>query len=474
MKKILFPLALFAATVLFSGGCKKYLDINHNPNAAEIPPLAGLLANATYFTAWDVFYVSDYTSYYSQYLASPNPGSSTDTYDQVNSSDAWQAMYGIMTSLYDMKQFGAAKGFNAYIGVADILMAHHLNMASNLWGNIPYSQAFLGVKNPTPVYDDQKALYDTCLALLDQGISALQQPDAKDELTTAAASDFIHGGVLASWLKTAHMLKARMLNQISKTSQYDAGKVLTELASGYTGNGDDAQVTAFVININPNPWDSVAIENAGLNLGGWLSTHYINASNGATFGVFDPRLPLTTDTTRYGDYRGTINGKGRIGTGTNHDECYLNQDNWYSLPSSPLQIATYAEALFLQAEALFRNGNKPDAYDAYLAGINAHMQKMGVSDTGRIRYTTDPAVAVGSGNITLSLIMKEKYAACFLSPVTWDDLRRFDYAYTGFSLPVGAQLNTFIRRMNYPDIAVTRNSKNIPTVTLTDHLWWDQ
>ena len=472
MKKIIFPLLILLTATLFSGGCKKYLDVNQNPNAAETPPLNGLLANVTYKTADNVFYVSNYTSYYTQYLASPNPAGPTDIYDLVDASKPWDSIYTIMTDLYDLKRFAAAKNLNAYVGVADILLALHLNMASNLWGNIPYSQAFLGVQNLTPAFDDQKALYDTCLNLLDQGIAILQQPGLAGQMDVS--SDFIHKASLAAWVKTAHVLKARMLNQVSKTASYDPAMIITELASGYIGNADDAQVTTYVADVNPNPWGEVAILNAGLDLDGWLSSYFVNATDGATYGVFDPRLPHITDTTKFGDYRGTPNGKGRIGTGTAHEECYLTEDGWYSTQTSPLQIVTYAEASFLNAEALFRRGNQPDAYAAYLAGIRAHLGKLGVADSAIQRYTTDPAVAVGAANITLPLIMKEKYIACFLSPITWDDMRRMDYAYKNFSLPVNALLTTFIRRMNYPTDEVSRNGKNIPVVQLTDHLWWDQ
>ena len=100
------------------------------------------------------------------------------------------------------------------------------------------------------------------------------------------------------------------------------------------------------------------------------------------------------------------------------------------------------------------------------------MDKMGVAASDA--YINDPIVSVGADNITLQLIMKEKYMACFLSPVTWDDLRRTDYEYTNFTLPVGALLSTFIRRMNYPNNELSRNGDNIPDVKLTDHLWWDQ
>jgi len=469
MKKTIIYISIFIFCLLTFGSCKKYLDINQNPNAATEAPITGLLANTTYNTAYNVFNASNITSYYVQYLSSPNPGSDVDIYNPIDPSGTWGGFYNIMTDLHDMKNYASQKSNNAYIGVADILMALHLNMASNLWGDIPYSQAFVGVSNLTPAFDNQQDIYDTAINLLDQGISALQQPDAGGELD--AASDFIHAGNAGAWIKTAHALKARMLNQLSKTSQYSATAVLSELNSAYTSNDDDAQVTTFAVR---NPWAQVALNNAGLDLDGWLSSYFVNATNGVTYGVFDPRLPLITDMTQYGDYRGTPNGQGRTGTGTENKECYLSVDGWYSSDNSPLQIITYVECLFMKSEAEFRNGDKEAAYTDYMNGIKTNMQKMGVTDTAITRYTSDPAVAVGAESLTLQLIFKEKYVGCFLSPVTWDDMRRFDYNYKDFNLPKGAVLSEFIRRTSYPTVETSANGANTPDVTLIDHLWWDQ
>ncbi|MGI8952436.1 MAG: SusD/RagB family nutrient-binding outer membrane lipoprotein [Chitinophagaceae bacterium] len=469
MKRNILYTSLFIAIIFVASSCKKYLDINQNPNAAEEPPINGLLANNTYNTAYNVFNISNYTSYYVQYLSSPNPASAVDIYDIVDASGTWDGIYNTLTDLYDMRRFSAEKSLNAYIGVADILLALHINMSTNLWGDVPYSNAFLGVSNLTPKFDNQQALFDTCLTLLDAGITALQQPDASGELD--APSDFIHAGNADAWIKTAHAIKARMLNQLSKTSNYNADNILAELSSAYASNTDDAQVTSFAVR---NPWAQVAINNAGLNLDGWLSTYFVNATDGVTYGVFDPRLPLITDTTQYGDYRGTPNGQGRTGTGTEQKECYISVDKWYSSTNSPLQIITYSECKFIEAEAAFRKGDKVTAYSAYMAGILANMQKMGVSDSAILRYTTSSVVNVGSANLSLALIMKEKYVACFLSPLTWDDMRRFDYNYKNFTLPVNAVITTFIRRMNYPTVEISTNGDNVPSVQLTDHLWWDQ
>jgi hypothetical protein len=464
-KQIIFS----ACIILMLGSCKKYFDINQDPNAASQPPIDGLLANVTNSSAVNVWRIADWTSYYTQYLASPSAGSTIDTYDDVNASSAWNDCYNVLTDLYDMRRFAAEKGLNAYIGVADILTAQQLNMITNVWGDVPYTESFLGVDNIHPKFDDQKSLYDTCLHLLDLGIAALQQPDADGELNSF--SDFIHAGDAGAWIKTAHALKARMLNQVSKTSDYNADAVLSELAQAYTSNDDDAQITAFD---GTNPWETEAYNNSVLLLDGWLSAYFVNATNGTIYGVFDPRLPLITDTTKFGDYRGTVNGAGGHGDPTDPQECYLTVGKWYSSDNSPLQIITYAECKFMEAEAEFRKGNTTDAYNAYLAGITANMQKLGVADTAIQRYITDPSVAVGSENLTLQRIMEEKYVACFLNPVTWDDMRRTDYNYKDFMLPENAVLSTFIRRLNYPADEISTNGGNVPNVQMTDNLWWDQ
>ncbi|HEY9261858.1 SusD/RagB family nutrient-binding outer membrane lipoprotein, partial [Chitinophaga sp.] len=147
---------------------------------------------------------------------------------------------------------------------------------------------------------------------------------------------------------------------------------------------------------------------------------------------------------------------------------------FYSRGGAPLLVVTNAECRFIAAEAAFRNGDKKTAYDNYILGITANMDKVGVDTAKRNAYLRNPIVGVGQGAITLDLILKEKYAAQFLHPDTWNDARRYDYQYKNFNLPVDAKLTTFIRRLAYPDTEKSRNGANMPSVKLTDHIWWDE
>ncbi|SEN89083.1 Starch-binding associating with outer membrane [Chitinophaga rupis] len=467
MKRLI--IAVTCCSLFIMTGCKKYLDVNKNPNISETAPLNGLLGSTTYNTAYTVYRTGDFTSYFVQYLASPNTASSTDTYDDVDYSGTWEATYNTMADLYDLIKQADSVGAYGHAGAAKIMMALNLSIMNSLFGSVPYSEALSG-DFIQPHYDADKAVYQSCLSLIDAGLADLNKTDPK--ILLDATRDLLHHGDTAAWRRTGYALKARLLNRITKTADYDPAAVLAALGSAYTGNNDDAQLTQFQAR---SPWNQAAYNNTQALLDGWLSTHYVAAMNDSTFGVFDPRLPLITDTTRYGDYRGTINGKGRVGTGTTKDESYLSVNGFYSKGGAPLLLITYAECKFIAAEAYFRSGNKPAAYAAYQDGIRANMDKVGVSAANRDSYVNNAAVSVGAANITLDLIMKEKYVAMFLNPEAWVDARRFDYKYKDFHLPENAVLNTFIRRVAYPTIETSRNAANVPPVgALSDKLWWDQ
>ena len=464
----LFNLILVLGLLVGLTSCDKYLDVNENPNQPTTAPMNGLLGSATYSTASNVFNAGNLVNNYTQYLASSNANSASDIYDNVDGSGTWTSMYDNMTDLVDLEKLATERGAILYQGVAKIMMAIHLSLLHDIWGAAPYSGAF-SLANLYPEFDNAETIHQTSLSLLDEGISLLQAGGSSVALN--ASLDFIHKGDVAAWIRTAYAMKARLLNQLSKTGQFNAANVLAALGNAYTSNAQDAQVTVFSVR---NPWAQIAVNNAGLLLGGWLSKHFVDAMNGTTFGVFDPRLPLLTNLTSFGDYRGTRNGAGRVGTGTSNEESVLTTTGVYSSTNSPLLIATYSEMKFIEAEVTLAT-DPTRSYNAYLEGIRSHMNKLAVAAADRDAYVNHPSVAVGAGALTRQRIMDEKYKAMFLHPASWTDARRFDYGYTNFQMPLGAVLNTFIRRMDYPSVEVTRNGDNVPDVSgLDQKLWWDQ
>ncbi|MGE5518594.1 MAG: SusD/RagB family nutrient-binding outer membrane lipoprotein [Candidatus Dadabacteria bacterium] len=122
-------------------------------------------------------------------------------------------------------------------------------------------------------------------------------------------------------------------------------------------------------------------------------------------------------------------------------------------PVSDQEILTYHEVCFIKAEVYMRKGDASNAYTAYRAGIQAHLDFMqakltqwkaggfnknaaGVTipdmepmDQNAINtYLTSSAVAQGAGALTMADIMLQKYIAMGCSIENYNDMRRFNFS----------------------------------------------
>ncbi|MFD2513583.1 SusD/RagB family nutrient-binding outer membrane lipoprotein [Pontibacter locisalis] len=471
MKKIFkytFAIILMGAMISLQS-CEDYFDLEENPNLVTNPPLEKLLSTTTQKTGLNSQRVGNITSYFVQYLASPVAGSSTDTYEVTDYTSTWDALYLAMADIYDMKQKAQEQEASDYVGVANILMAYHLMLVTDLWGDAPFSNAFDN-STLTPEFDSAEDLYNTTLTLLDEAIAELSKTDSR--VILSPVNDLIYGGDKSKWIKTAYALKARQLNKLTGSSAYNAQAVLTAVENSYTSNADNADMAVF---FERNPWAAIADANRRLILGGWLSEQLIEQLKGTTTGVEDPRLEMITDTTINGTYVGTPNGAGNAGTAstTIKDEVYISLNSPITAEDAPIIIVSYPEVKMIEAEAALRAGQAQRAYAAYLEGIRASMELYEVDPAEANAYINDPAIAVGASNLTLDMIFREKFVITYLNPEAWNDARRFDYMYEDFTLPENAALNTFIRRVAYPQGEASKNPNTPETPPLSDPLWWD-
>ncbi len=228
--------------------------------------------------------------------------------------------------------------------------------------------------------------------------------------------------------------------------------------------------------VNRNPWYnnvSSPITTGNFTVG--PSEQIINLMNGTYYGVVDPRLPKMFDNQGAATYSGLVNGQGGGGNSR------LSTATWYAGATSPMLMVTFSEVKFIEAEASLLNGAADDAYNAYLAGIKAHLEKLNVDTAARRIYLTHPNIAVGSANLTLEHIMKEKYIATFLNPDAWTDVRRYQYSsaiYQGMSKPVNyneALGGEFIHRVLYPNDELNRNGAEATAHVqpMQAKMWWE-
>ena len=475
MRTIIRKIALWGLFALAVGasGCSEYLDINTDPTAVSENQvtLAALLPTTIEATGQANYNYAFSINQIVQHVAGVT-GGGTDAHGEFRVSGAWTFSYlTAMSNLSIMIRRAEELKAPHYSGVAKVLMAYNLLMATAAWENVPYSQAF-SIANLKPGYDSQESIYNTINQLLDAAVAELNQTVSG---FSPGADDLVFSGDRARWRRVAQGLKARAAIHFTAKSgtAAAANNALAALANGggMVSNADDFQLVGNTKNLNP--WHSgVALANVTGNLTIRHSAQLVDAMNGTTFGVWDPRLPLIAGRTAANANATTWTGnESGSGTGGNLD---LVATSWHARNVSPIQFITYAEQKFIQAEAEFlknngtttSKGTTAAGYTAYLDAIRASMDKIGVADTARTRYLADPRVAPGADNLTLGHIMVEKWKALFLNPEVWNDLRRWSYSnqvYKDFELPRNHNqelAGRWIQRASYPDSEFTRNGSN--------------
>ena len=408
-------------------------------------------------------------------------------------SGLWSQVYlYILPNIKVIKEKAAEQGATHFGAVADILTAINIGIATDTWDNIPYSEASFGQENLFPAFDSQESIYNEVFRLLDSAIAALQGAD--DSGISLGREDLIYDGDLDQWLRAAYTLKARYQLHLVNKGTTSANDVLTTIASGFTSNSDDFQM--FYDEKNINPWYSIEIlaRNTG-NFHHDLASQMVSSMNGDYFpfesGIIeiDPRLPRFAENDGTTEWKGFVSGGGGLAPDGTDGNVFFAEGGYYTSIDSPLLLISYAEAMFIKAEAAFLAnggnttsiGSNSTAYMAYMNGIAASMDVYSVDGTD---YMADTSVAVGEAGLMLNHIMKEKYIHNFLNPETFVDQRRYDFsddAFKGLTIreeedSEGDYAGEWFRRANYPSSEEIRNAANVDANRQlpTAPVWWDQ
>ncbi len=482
-------------------GCDDYLGDNLDPNKVQYGDLksSDLLPTSILYTSGAEYNIAINVCQYSQQIASYFQPSA-DTQEEIQIDGGWSLIYlQALADIKTMDSIAKTSGSTSYQGIAKILQATNLGLATDNWGDVPASTATEGEEDFTPSFDAQEDVYAHINTLLDDAIALLGQNDPSG--INVGEDDLIYQGDLSKWIKTAYFLKVKYALHLSEIDQNAAiTGVLDNATKAFTSNSDDYQLMYNTRNFNPY-YAGIVLPNQTGNASVLLSDQTVSLMDGTEFPFnsvqMDPRLPKIT-TIDEGDttYLGAINGSAglhyigatageNIGANTN-----FTGDNFYSSQTAPVILGSYAELKFMQAEAYFlqnggtatSTGTSIEAYNAYLEGIRANMDKLGVVAADRDAYLADSSVAVGADNLTLKLIMREKYIATFLNPESFVDLRRYDFSpdvFAGLTLPLNLNEvldGKWVRRAQYPSSEQTRNGAEVQKVakTINTGVWWDQ
>src|SRR6267154_1882680 len=183
MRKILFYSGI--AAILAGTGCKKFVDVNTDPNHPTSVQEKILLAPIEFNIAHGLDAggtggndgegdAATYTNHIMQTICYNQVAINYGTYQFVNTNmnATWGAIYNaVQENLKILTAESQKNGNTNYTGIAEILTAYTLGFATDLWGDIPYSKALGGASNLMPSYDTQTSIYDSIQVLLDRGIA---------------------------------------------------------------------------------------------------------------------------------------------------------------------------------------------------------------------------------------------------------------------------------------------------------------
>lgn len=463
MKKIYFILGF--ALMVAVAGCKKYLDVNEDPNrpidvkeSLMLPPIQMLISQN--INASGDGNLSVVLQQYLQVMALNQVAPNFGTYQMYNidMDGDWNNVYvRTLNNLNLLKVKAVANGNFNYSAIAKVLTAYTLGYATDAWGDLPYSQAFLGVTQPTPAYDSQQQIYVQIQALLDDGIADI----AKNAGLKPGSDDYIYAGDMAKWRKLAYTLKARYYMHLSKapgnTAATQAQLALTALTNGMQSNDDDAKIAFTGAAGAENPWQQNFLPGTTFV----LANTFVDAFTTRK----DPRLSkMVKPAKQTGLYTGRQIGLDEIGS----LEAYSIPADFYAGANANNYLVNYTEALFIKAEATLVVSGFAAAQPVYQDGIKQHMIKVGVSIPDMDTYIASRGTL--SSTNALRLIMEEKSVANFLNAENYTDWRR-----TGFPAltKVKNALSEIPRRVLYPNTEITANPQPQQKAKITDRLWWD-
>jgi hypothetical protein len=475
MKNRLSNILLVSFSLLVS--CNKELDkINTNPNATENAQPDYLLTGAIKSTAdvyWGTANTMNSSLLFVQHWAKIQY-TEEDRFVFSNSSftSLWSTGYSqSITNLNAVIRIGKETNIPNYQGVALILRSWVFLLLTDVYGDIPYSQAGSIDEFITPVFDPQKDVYFGLLNDLKQAKTLL------DPAGKPISGDIIYAGNISKWKKFSNSLRLRIALRIADKEPGRSKAVLDEIKSEadpyIADNGDNAKLT-YLTSPNQNPVSALFETRDDYRISKTIVDKLIQLK--------DPRLPVyasKTITPTPQEYVGIPNGL------TNSEASILGlaktsrPGEFFLASQSPAVILSYAETLFARAEAAARGFTTEIAEDLYRQAIRASFHQYGIADTSATRYLSQPTVQYDNTNYKKS-IGEQKWIALFGQGLeAFAERRRLDYPQLTAS--VSTVLNGQIPvRFIYPGTEQSLNGKNYKAAVanqgpdlLTTKLWFD-
>ena len=439
MKKIIYRLYVVSLLLaLITVSCTKDFDeINLDPNKPVKVPTAYLLTSFQEFAGdnlYDEWFSGRFGNLFAQYWSQLSYTDESRYHLRENVINSWWTYCyagrdvemqdgelnggGIIDLIEIIKlntdeetsEAAAASGANVnQIAVARILKAWNMQIMTDVWGDIPYTETFQGAENPIPTFTSQPEIYGDL-------VNELNEAQAQIDVNAAGVSgDLIYGGDMTLWKKFANSVRLRV-----------AMRMFNVPAGDLPAGVDPAAIIADAV--ADGVFESNA-DNAVLQYSGNVPNNHPLNENAKTRSDFGISLPFVTLLNSYGDPRNTefaampadasvteITG---FPYGLSQDDATELDDNFFSrvdgtgpdatgnftgiyAPDAPAVFMDYAEVQFILSEA---NGYNQTNYEN---GIRASCEFWGVDEADITAYLASVPAA------SAQTVAEQKYIALYI------------------------------------------------------------
>jgi len=448
MKSIIKATLVTTSVLVFASCSKSFLDVNTNPNAVTDAPARVLLPNTTVGMAFSNSNEIGKASALLMQITSGIVGNSAsyDTWVLGSFDNTWSnELYGnVINNLGILIQKTQTRS-RAYAGIAKLQQAYTFSMITDLWGDVPYSQAGKGLDAsglplfPQPRFDAQQDIYlgnsskgiKSLLNLVREGLADITANGPSRPGIDPGTDDVVYGGDLSKWTRFGNSLLMKLALQVSNKAPDTTTAVINDII-----NNNKPYINAVDGSLDFNVGFTTANPNAYYlqDIGGsipntqMLSTRFLALERSlndslrmtkffikpaATFIGYDNGSPFVAPTAATRSYYGTyVLGATRRG-------------------EAPIRLVTAFRNYFILAEAALRFGVTGDANTYYQNGIRAAMKSAGLTDTEINAYfTANPTIVTlaGTNAQKLQQIITQKYVASVGNAFeAYNDYRRTGY-----------------------------------------------
>ena len=279
--------------------------------------------------------------------------------------------------------------------IAETMLAYILAEATDLFGDVPYTEVGNAWDTPYPNADSQESIYTEIFRLLDDAAATFATNPA-----SVGGQDFIYGGSNTAWIKFINGLKARYTLRLNNRSS-NLAKVIEYVDASFSSAAEQASMAYSGTN-NQNPLFDFEWSRDGISSCTSMWNKLMERN--------DPRADrVYWHSNTWAHYDG-VDAEGVLaptGSPTESQGQYL-YDVFMFAEKAPVHFLSYHELMFIKAEAQARLGKTAEAKESLKEAIMAAFVNLEISVDAGINA---PSVLAYGGIEPIAVLKPEESEA---------------------------------------------------------------